>query len=380
MQSFSLRDTMGYLKKGGRPVKKKLAALACTVVLILSLLPGQASASGLYFLGLNDTLAPQSSQTTPITSGGTPYLPVTALNSRVTGVNFGIYYAFGEDGNTLNVYNLSGRKLIFNLTDGTMTTESNETPTACRVVYRGGLAYVPAYTVCQHFGLACTQNSTEYGPLLRIKDSKAVLGDALFINSTASMMRTRYNAYQASLTPAPAEPEKPAPKFSLYLGVRGAAGTDMTALFNGLANVRASAVVFFPAEAVLDCADQIRQAAGRGHRVGLIPSGDTPEARLKSVQTGADLVEKIIRQEVWFVLGSEQTLADAGYLCWSAGLNVAASGTSVQVYDSIVAYGEGKSGIRVLLDGRASGANLSAALRELSMDGDTFLAPRETRY
>ena len=91
-------------------------------------------------------------------------------------------------------------------------------------------------------------------------------------------------------------------------------------------------------------------------------------------------MEKIIRQEVWFVLGSEQTLADAGYLCWSAGLNVASSGTSVQVYDSIVAYGEGKSGIRVLLDGRASGANLSAALRELSMDGDTFLAPRETRY
>ena len=31
-----------------------------------------------------------------------------------------------------------------------------------------------AYTVCQHFGLTCTQNSTEYGPLLRIRDGKAV--------------------------------------------------------------------------------------------------------------------------------------------------------------------------------------------------------------
>ena len=358
-------------------MKKTLTALVCTLALVLTLLPAPAKASGLFFLGLNDTLAPQSAQTTPISSGGWVYIPVTALNSRVTGVNFGVYYGFTEN-NEVILYNLSGKNMTFNMTTGAATAEGADPPVPSKVIVRGGNYYVPAYAVCQYFGLIYSYNTTEYGPLLRIKDSKAILGDPLFINSTASMMRSRYNAYQASLTPA--EPEKPAPKFSLYVGVRGAAGTDMTALFNGLANVRASALVFFPAESVADCADQIRQAAGRGHRVGLIPSGDTPEARLESVRTGARLVEKIIRQEVWFVLGSDQTLADAGYLCWSAGLNVASGGNSTQIYDSIVAYGEGKSGIRILLDGRASGTNLSAALRELHQDGDTFLAPRETRY
>ena len=360
-------------------MKKKLIALVCVLALVLPLLPGQASASGLFFLGLNDTLAPQSSQTTPILSGGVSYVPANAFSSRVTGVNFGVYYGFTENGEVI-FYDLSGRNMTFNPAAGTATTEGSETPFAARTIVRGGLYYVPANMVCQHFGLSCTYTTTEYGPLLRIKDSKAVLGDALFINATASMMRSRYNAYQASLAPTPAEPEKPAPKFSMYLGVRGAAGADMTALFNGLANVQASALVFFPAESVTDCADQIRQAAGRGHRVGLIPAGETPEARLASVEQGARLVEKIIRQEVWFVLGNDQALADAGYLCWSAGFNVAASGTATQIYDSIVKYGDGKKSVRILLDGRASGANLASALRELSLDGDTFLTPRETKY
>ena len=41
------------------------------------------------------------------------------------------------------------------------------------------------------------------------------------------------------------------------------------------------AMVFFPAEEVNQCADQIRQAAGRGHKVGLIPTGNTPAQRLE---------------------------------------------------------------------------------------------------
>lgn len=358
-------------------MKKKLIALFCILALSLPLVPGPASASGLFFLGLNDTLVPQSSQTTPIQANGWVYMPITVFNSRVTGVNLEVYYSLGD--NQLILYVLSGRNITFDLSNGTATAEGADPPIPSKVIRRSGIYYVPAYAVCQYFGLNYSFHTTEYGPLLRITDSKVVLGDALFINSAASMMRSRYNAYQASLPP-PAPPEEPAPKFSLYVGVRGAGGSDMTILLNGLANVRATALVFFPAESVADCADQLRQAAGRGHRIGLIPSGDTPEARLASVEKASALVEKILRQEVWFVLGSDQALTEAGYLCWSPGLNVSASGNSTQLYDSIVAYGEGKSGIRVLLDSRASGANLAAALRQLSQDGDTFLTPRETRY
>ena len=367
-------------------MKKKFLALVCTLALVLTLLPGSASASGLFFLGLNDTLMPQSGQLTPIQSGGWVYVPASVFNNRVTGINFGVYYGFTDNNESIIFYNLSGKKMTFNLTDGTAAADGSAPPVPSKVIVRGGNYYVPAYAICRYFGLTYSFETTAYGPFLRIKDGRAVLHDSLFINSCEPTMQSRYNAYQQSIAPPPeevvkpAQPDKPAPKFSLYLGIRGASGTDLTALFNGLANVRATALVFFPADAVADCADQIRQAAGRGHRVGLIPVGDSAEARLQSVQKGAGLVEKIIRQEVWFVLGSDQALTDAGYLCWTAGHNVAASGTATQLYDSIVKYGENRKSVRILLDGRASGANLSGALRQLSQDGDTFLAPRETRY
>lgn len=368
-------------------MKKRLTALACTLALLLALLAGSTTATGgLFFLGLNDTLVPQSSQTTPIQSGGWVYVPVTAFNSRVTGVNFGVYYGFTENNESLIFYNLSGKNLTFNLTDGTATAVGADPPVPSKVIARGGIYYVPAYAVCRYFGLTYSFETTEYGPLLRIKDSKAVLGDALFINSTASMMRSRYNAYLQSIEPPPTvvvppKEEEEAPKFSLYVGVRAAAGSDLTAILNGLSNVRTTALVFFPAESVADCADQIRQAAGRGHRVGLIPGGDTPEARLASVEQASALVEKILRQEVWFVLGGDQVLTDAGYLCWSPGLNVAASGTATQLYDSVVDYGDGRSSAaRILLDSRANGSALANVLAQLYRDGDTFLVPRETRY
>ena len=103
-------------------MKKKLTALLCTAALLLSLLAVPASAgNSLFFLSLNDNLAPQSAQTTPIQHGGWVYVPVTAFSSRVTGVNFGIYYDFSESGDNLMFYSLSGKTMTFDLINGTAT-------------------------------------------------------------------------------------------------------------------------------------------------------------------------------------------------------------------------------------------------------------------
>ena len=110
--------------------------------------------------------------------------------------------------------------------------------------------------------------STDYGPLLRIKDGNAVLSDSLFLSSAATIMRSRTNSQ--SQTPngsassnnggsvtvpqpsgntgsptrpdtpvAPEIPEdaEPAPKFSLYMGVRASAKTEITATLNALGSV-----------------------------------------------------------------------------------------------------------------------------------------------
>ena len=375
-------------------MKKKILALICAVALTLSLLvvPSLASNS-LFFLSLNDTLTPQSAQTTPIQHSGWVYVPVTAFNNRVTGINFGVYYGFTDNNESLIFYNLSGKTMTFNLVDGTAAATGGDPPVPGKVVRQNGTYYVPAYAICRYFGLSYSFCTTDYGPLLRIKDGSAVLSDSLFISSASSMMRSRYNSYyNQSGSPPPSTPsttpnvEMPqvtkenAPKFSLYVGLRASQGTDVTASLNALANVNATVVVFFPADTLAASADQIRQAAGRGHKVGLIPVGDTAEERLQSVQKGEDLLSRILRQETWFVLSSDQELADAGYLCWSPGLTANVNGNATQIYEGIVDYGDGGKDGRVLLDSRISSSILAGVLNQLAQDGDTFLIPRETRF
>lgn len=377
-------------------MKKKILALVCAAALTLSLLVVPSSASNsLFFLSLNDTLAPQSVQTTPIQHSGWVYVPVTAFNNRVTGINFGVYYGFTDNNESLIFYNLSGKTMTFNLVDGTASATGGDPPVPSKVVRQNGTYYVPAYAVCRYFGLSYSFCTTDYGPFLRIKDSSAVLSDSLFISSASSMMRSRYNSYynqsgssnnNGNTNPTPPAVEEPqvtqenAPTFSLYVGLRASQGTDITATLNALANVKATAVVFFPADTLAAFGDQIRQAAGRGHKVGLIPVGDTAEERLQSVRKGHDLLSRILRQETWFVLSGDKELADAGYLCWSPGLTAKTSGNATQIYESIVEYGEGQKSGRVLLDSRTSGSVLAGVLNQLAQDGDTFLVPRETKY
>ena len=379
-------------------MKKKILALVCAAALTLSLLVVPSSASNsLFFLSLNDTLAPQSVQTTPIQHSGWVYVPVTAFNNRVTRINFGVYYGFTDNNESLIFYNLSGKTMTFNLVDGTASATGGDPPVPSKVVRQNGTYYVPAYAVCRYFGLSYSFCTTDYGPFLRIKDSSAVLSDSLFISSASSMMRSRYNSYynqsgssnnngNGNTNPTPPEVEEPqvtqenAPTFSLYVGLRASQGTDITATLNALANVKATAVVFFPADTLAAFGDQIRQAAGRGHKVGLIPVGDTAEERLQSVRKGHDLLSRILRQETWFVLSGDKELADAGYLCWSPGLTAKTSGNATQIYESIVEYGEGQKSGRVLLDSRTSGSVLAGVLNQLAQDGDTFLVPRETKY
>ena len=402
---------------------KKFLALLCAVAVGLTILVLPSSATGsIFFLSLNDTLPAQSVQTAPIQSSGWVYVPTGVFNSRTTGINFGIYYGLTDNNESLVFYNLSGKTMTFHLDTDTATTSTGETPVPGRVIRQNGQYYVPAYAVCRFFGLTYSFYSTDYGPLLRIKDSNAVLSDTLFLSSAASIMRSRTNSQiinnpnngnnggnnQTPSTPTqpttpttpttptqpttpttpttPVTPDipddaEPAPTFSLYLAVRAQAGVDLTATLNAVLNTGAIPVVFFPAGQAAQCADQIRQAAGRGCKVGLIPSGDTGEAKLESIRTGSQALAAILRQETWFVLGEDETLANAGYLCWTPSLTLQTVTNATTTYNTLVRSGDGASSpLRVLFQAQTNAAPLAGVLTQLKEDGDTFLAVRETKY
>ncbi len=383
-------------------MKKRVLAILCVLVLSLPLFVQSSAASGqLFFLSLNDTLPTNTLQTTPIEYGGWIYVPTTVFNSRVTGTHFSIYYGLTEENESLIFYNLSGKTLTFNLEEGTAVTESGERPVPASVLRQNGIYYVPVYPICRHFGLGYAYYNTEYGPLLRIKDQNVVLSDSLFLSSIGDLMRSRINAYYAQNnpptppptttttpsvpppTPIPEVPETPAspPVFPLSVGLRATAKTDVTGSLNALGAVSASAVVFFPADAVADCTQQLRQVAGRGHQVGLIPTGNSAQERQNSVETGRALVARILRQETWFVLGQDKALSDAGYLCWQPTLSLSARKDVTDLYTTIIETAESQNGrYRVLLEADTPIATLSGVLNQLKKDGDTFRSTRETEY
>ena len=182
---------------------KTALSLVCALALTVTLLVVPSSASGnLFFLSVNDTLPAQSAQTTPIQHGGWVYVPVNVFSSRVTGINLGVYYGITENADSVVLYNLSGQTMTFDLANGTATTSSGEVPNPSRVVQQNGIYYVPAYAVCRYFGLTYSYYSTDYGPLLRIKDGNAVLSDALFLNSAESIMRSWSSSYAQGSSPS----------------------------------------------------------------------------------------------------------------------------------------------------------------------------------
>ena len=134
--------------------RKTALSLLCAVALTFTLLVVPSSASGsLFFLSLNDTLPAQSTQTTPIQYNGWVYVPVNVFSSRTTGINFGVYYGVTENGSSILLYNLSGRSITFDLTNGTAVTSEGETINPSRAIAQNGVYYVPAYPICRYFGL-----------------------------------------------------------------------------------------------------------------------------------------------------------------------------------------------------------------------------------
>ena len=181
---------------------KTIVSFLCAAALALTLLVMPSSASGgLYFLSLNDTLPAQSVQMTPVQYSGWVYVPVNVFNSQSTGVNFGLYYGLTENNTKLVFYNLSGKTMTFDLQNGTATAVGGEAPVPGKVLRQNGVYYVPAYAVCRYFGLSYSFYSTDYGPLLRLKDGNAMLSDSLFLSSAASIMRSRINSYYQSQSP-----------------------------------------------------------------------------------------------------------------------------------------------------------------------------------
>ena len=207
-------------------------------------------------------------------------MPVNVFSDRTTGINFGVYYGSDGEWRSILLYNLSGRSITFDLTNGTAVTSEGETINPSRAIAQNGVYYVPAYPICRYFGLTYSYYSTDYGPCCgsrtampssatpcssTLRESIMRAGPTATPRTTPPTAATTAGGSEMSLSPVGAAPPRlppptatppwhreipedaaPAPVFSLYLGVAASAEGDITATLNALDRGGGTAVVFLP--------------------------------------------------------------------------------------------------------------------------------------
>lgn len=183
---------------------------------------------------------------------------------------------------------------------------------------------------------------------------------------------------------APAEdPEELGQGSAVYLGVsmRDSREFEKTAeIF--YENNRAKGIFFFRTEQLAEQGDFLRKLCARGHRIGLIPQGDTLEGKLLDIEEANRLLGHILRTNTAFILADDQRdtiwkgLSDAGYILWRFDISVDGSKNSQAVLSQIEAH----SGRKVLLNDGVKAAVVSDILRHLREDQGKVQPqpPRET--
>ena len=238
---------------------------------------------------------------------------------------------------------------------------------------------------------------TASGPLLRLKDGNQELSDNLFMDAVEPLFATRLAQYNSAnggqggtsggkpatgqTAPDPSDPA-PGQEKVVYTAVRVTEGTELSAVIAALNTRGVKGLFFFSPEDLPGYDKALRRLVGSGHRVGLIPQGQTLKEQLGSMEEGNRLLSHILRQETLFALASGQSkemeagLRDAGYLLWKASVREEGQGTAALMKQ--IKNQNGRA--RVLLQATYGTGSLAALLGEMQEEPFDLRQPRETSY
>ena len=381
-------------------MKKRLQALLCAVVVLFGVLLPAAAADDPLLLALNETMPHLTEDTIPIEVGGVVYVPISIFNPRVTNADLGVYAGEDKSGGTATLYSKDGT-LVFDVAAGTAYDYSGETYNY-RALSRNGRTYVPVRALYSYFGLSYSYLSTDYGPLVRIKNGEEALDDRRFVQSASSTIQSRLNEYwqnqAASETPTPSPgataqvTPTPPPEghngVRVYLGIQVISGTRLEEILDALDRRSVYAVFFFSPQELEEYGDMIRRIAATGHQVGLVASWVTAEECQRQLDAGNRVLAQLARLNTRMVLldGAEALrgdLGELGWLCWQSNVDGRSNGRSASRLTSAVMQGVGNksASARVWMDDEGnSSAALPQILRRLQEEGYEIRMPVETEF
>lgn len=302
-------------------------------LLVLGLM-GRAEGSDVYFMSVNDTLLEFRAATMPVQSGGILYIPYSMLNPKQSGIDLGVGAMYSRAQNQAVVYS-KNRLLVFDI-DANRTYDSEDQEYPERVMVRNGMVYLPIERICTLFPeLRYSVIPTEYGTMVRVKNSSVVLSDDAFVSATLDNMRGERMRYEQELaaqmttpspTPTPAPPPPPVQPSSPMGGTVYLAfdmdGNDMVdSLLTELEQREGRGLFFFELSELTGRDELIRRLVGRGHWIGLKITTDKLEEGLAQLEEGQAVLRTVARCRVTAVLAEQldqEQIHKAGWVCWSS--------------------------------------------------------------
>lgn len=383
-------------------MKRRILALLCTICLCLTLFLPTRAVGEVCFTSVNDTVLPLTADSMPLWSGGVLYVPHTVFDASVTGISLGTNSAYNKNTGMVSIFNMH-QMLTFDIENATCFDQHTGQTFSGRAIVRNGKAYVPVARVCTFLGLSApSYQLTEYGYLVRIKNSDAALDDETFIDAASNILSNRLRDYNQSLKPKPQAPAvtPPAPTPSqpavtpqapdpitipTYLSFR----CDTLQAGAGIADILEQngsvGLFFFPAHKISSQGELVRRLLGCGHSVGILAEGDTPEQTFALLQDGSLALDAVAHTRTFFALvpkGHRQSVSDSGWVCWDGGAEAIPDG-------SLSPYSHALTAVRalpkrghayLLLDDSQHTANsMRSLLRQLGERSYTISIPRESR-
>ena len=390
-------------------MRKRVATLLSVVFLMLMLSPvflqTTTVSAAVGYVVMNDEIHDGTS----IYVAGVTYVPCTVFKWRQLGVSYSYNASTGKI-----ILNRNQRFLEYDIEKGDEFTQRNEYQG--QAVVRNGEPYVPASAVCRYLGLNVSFLYAESGSyqIARIKNGEEVLSDQVFMQIVANDLEREssyINGPQGSgenntHTVNPSAPEAGVPSTpggesavqggtdplddpeelgqgaSVYLGISMRDGQDLEKTADVLyRNSHAKGIFFFQTDQLAAQGDFLRKLCTQGHRIGLIPRGDTLEGKILDIEEANRLLGHILRTSTVFVLADDQGeamrkgLSDAGYIPWKPDTSVN-GGMSVQAALSQIEAQSGKG--KVLLKDGIEPTLLSDILQKLREGRSKVQMPRET--
>lgn len=312
-----------------KKVRCKLLALLLCAALLGGLTVPASGSSNIYFMAVNDTMLDTTVNNMPLVVGGVLYVPYIMLSARHTGINLGVNAQYSAARRTV-LLSKGPTGVIFNPQSNVCTDLDGKALNA-RAVVRNSMVYLPVDWVCEYFGgISYTTVKTDYGTLVRVTNSVAVLSDVEFVDAADSMLKSNYNRYWESVTSNvggqggtdPGVSDQPETGPVVYLAFRVDEKTEETAQL--LEFNRQWGLFLFTVEELAAQDGLARRLVGAGHMVGLELTGSDGETCLAEAEEGGRLLMEMTRSPLTILYApngdgeAERVLTEAGYALWKA--------------------------------------------------------------